>query len=70
MMFSYPEFVLIHSAEKQRELRAEAERYRLAASARWARKRRRAAWRRDKPAAASDQVGNLAAWTASEAPAR
>lgn len=69
-MFSYPEFILQQSAERQRELRAAADQYRLFTAARWARKQRRAAGRHRKPADASDRVGTLTAWAASGEPAR
>lgn len=69
-MFTYPEFLLQHSNERQRELRNEADRHRLLAAARWARKQRRASRRHRGPAAAPDQVGTLAAWAASGEPAR
>lgn len=69
-MFTYPEFLLQLSDQRQRELRAEADTYRLLAAARWARRHRRRTGRRREPDRVSDRAGTLAAWAASGEPAR
>jgi hypothetical protein len=56
-MYSYPEMTLLVATEYQRELMADAERYRLLSQARRARRARRAA---REPAGVSAPAGTLA----------